>query len=179
MAQPITPELVYELSGVAQPTLSPDGTELVFAQSSVDRDEMTTRSQLMRMRLPDGSPEPFTQGEGDARPRFSPDGAWVAFLRPDERDRKQLWLIPTDGGEARQRTQLPGGVSEFAWAPDSGRLALVSDVDPDRPPDDLDPQMDPRTRVVRRLKYRFDTLGWRGDAHRHLFVLDMDADGAD
>jgi len=178
MAQPITPELVYELFSVAQPTLSPDGREVVFVQSSVNRDEMTMRSQLMRMRLPDGTPEPFTQGERDSHPRFSPDGAWVAFLRPDDRERSQLWLIPTSGGEAQPYADLPGGVTEIAWAPDSRRLALVSDVDPDRVLDDHDPQKDPQTRIVRRLQYRFDTLGWRGDAHGHIFVLDMDADGA-
>ena len=176
MPKPLTPELVYELASVAQPTLSPDGRDLVFVQSSVDRETMTSRSQLMRMRLPNGTIEPFTQGESDARPRFSPDGAWVAFLRADKNDAKQLWFIPTDGGDARRQTTLPGGVSEFAWAPDSQRLALVSDVDPDRPPEDHDPQTDPRTRVVRRLKYRFDTLGWRGDAHRHLFVMKLDDD---
>lgn len=176
MPKPITPHLVYDLTSVSQPTLSPDGGELVFVQSEVDRDEMTSRSQLMRMRLPDGPAKPFTQGEADSRPRFSPDGAWVAFLRPDGQDRKQLWLIPTDGGEARQGATLPGGVSEVAWAPDAQRLALVSDVDPDRLPDDHDPQKDPRTRVVRRLRYRFDTLGWRGDAHRHLFIVDLDHD---
>ena len=176
MPKPITPDLVYELSGIAQPTLSPDGRELVFVQSSVDRAQMESRSQLMRMRLPDGTPEPFTGGESDARPRFSPDGGWVAFLRPDSDGTKQLWLIPTDGGEAQRQTTLPGGVSEFAWAPDSERLALVSDVDPDRPPEDHDPQKGPRTRVVRRLKYRFDTLGWRGDAHRHLFITELNDD---
>ncbi|MFB6286023.1 MAG: prolyl oligopeptidase family serine peptidase [Candidatus Bipolaricaulia bacterium] len=173
MSQPITPDLVYELTSVPQPTLSPEGSELVFVQSSVDQDEMKTRSQLMRMRLPDGTPEPFTQGERDSHPRFSPDGAWVAFLRPDDHERRQLWLIPPSGGEARPCSDLPGGVSEFAWAPDARRLALVSDVDPDRPPDDHDPQKDPRTRVARRLNYRFDTLGWRGDAHRHLFIVDL------
>ena len=176
MPKPITPDLIYELSSVAQPTLSPDGSDLVFVQSSVDREAMQSRAQLMRMRLPDGTPEPFTGGESDARPRFSPDGAWIAFLRPDKNDEKQIWLIPTDGGEARQGTTLPGGVSEFAWAPDSQRLVLVSDVDPDRRPEDHDPQKDPQTRVVRRLKYRFDTLGWRGDAHRHLFVIKLDDD---
>ena len=28
-------------------------------------------------------------------------------------------------------------------------------------------------KVIRRLRYRYDTLGWRGDAHRHLFLIDV------
>ena len=27
--------------------------------------------------------------------------------------------------------------------------------------------------MVRRLRYRYDTLGWRGEAHRHLFLIDV------
>ena len=47
----------------------------------------------------------------------------------------------------------------------------MSDVDPDRLPG-RDSVKGPRVRVVHRIRYKFDTLGWRGDAHLHLFVLD-------
>ncbi len=176
MPKPITPDLVYELKVVSGPSLSPDGSVVAFARSRVDRDAQEGRSQIVLLSLADGEEKPFTQGKQDTSPKFSPDGSYIAFLRPDERGRRQLWLIPVSGGEARQLTELPGGVSEFSWAPDSKRLAVVSDVDPDRPPDDPDPKKDPRVKVVRRLRYRFDTLGWRGEAHRHIFLVDLDDD---
>lgn len=173
MSKPITPEAVYELAGVAEPSVSPDGSHLAFVRSKVDREAMETRSQVMVMSLPDGEAFAFTQGKRDATPRFSPDGRWLAFVRPDDRGRRQLWLMPTAGGEARQLTSIPGGVREPAWSPDSRALAFVSDVDPDRPPEGHDPKKAPRVRVVRRIRYQSDTVGWRGDAHRHLFVVDV------
>ena len=173
MPQPITPDLVYDLTGVSDPSMSPDGARLAFVRAKVDRDRMENRSQIMMAALSDGEPVPFTNGDTDGRPRFSPDGETIAFLRNDVKNRRQPWLIPTSGGEARQFTSAPGGVIEYAWAPDSRTLAFVSDVDPDRPPDDHDPKKDPRVRVVRRIRYRADTVGWRGDAFRHLFVLDV------
>ena len=174
MPKPIAPDVVYRLANVSSPSLSHDGKCLAFVLSRVDREAMETRSQVMMMGLPDGGPVPYTGGKSDSRSTFSPDGAAVAFLRPDDGGQKQLWLIPISGGEARQLTAAPGGVAEFAWSPDSRSLAFVSDVDPDRPPDGQEAGKVPAPRVARRIRYRADSVGWRGDAFRHLFVVDRD-----
>ena len=179
MAKPIAPDLVYHLTLPSSPSLSPDAARVVFVRSKVDREAMRSTSHLVLLQLADGHVVPFTQGPNDTSPRFSPDGLTIAFLRsvekgrPDAKERPQLWLIPVAGGEARQLTRVPGGVGEFAWSPDSQALAFVSEVDPDRPPEGHDPVKDPRVRVVRRIRYRADTLGRLGDAHRHLFVVDI------
>ena len=60
------------------------------------------------------------------------------------------------------------------WSPDGSRIAFASDVDPDRPPD-AEKSSEPRVSVVRRIRYRFDTQGWRGNAHTHLFVVDVES----
>ena len=172
MGNAITPEAIYELTAVSEPSLSPDGTRLAFARSAVDRERMEQRSQIMLMSVPDGEPSPFTRGKQDGTPRFSPDGEAVAFIRPDENGQKQLWVIPVAGGEARRLTDLPGGAGDHAWSPDSRRLAFVSDVDPDRPSQDQDNGVAAEVRVVRRIRYRTDDDGWRGDAFRHVFVSD-------
>ena len=125
------------------------------------------------LELPDGEPVTFTQGTRDGSPLFSPDGETLAFLRRNDKDRRQVWLMGANGGEARQLTRAPGEVTELAWSPDSETIVFCSDVDPDRPPDDHDPKKDPRVRVVRRIRYRQDTVGWRGEAHRHLFLVGL------
>ena len=173
LTKAIAPEHVYDLTTVSEPSLSADGSRLAFVRSKADKEQNETRSQIMVMSLPDRDPLAFTQGKSDSAPRFSPDGESIAFVRKDEKDRTQLWLIAASGGEARQITDVLGGVSQHAWSPDSSRLVFVSDVDPDRLPDDHDPKKDPRVRVARRIRYRFDSDGWRGDAFRHLFVVDV------
>ena len=170
MPKPIAPEHIYDLIDVSGPSLSPDGNKLAFVKSKADREKNETHSQIMMMSLPDGAFREFTQGRKDNQPRFSPDGEMIAFIREDEKDRKQLWLIPSSGGEARQLTDLPGGASDFAWSSDARRLAFVSDDDPD----DHDHKKDPRVRVVRRIRYQHDLGGWRGDAFHHIFVVDVE-----
>ncbi|MCI0440373.1 MAG: prolyl oligopeptidase family serine peptidase, partial [Chloroflexi bacterium] len=174
MPRPISPEqLVYELTSVSAPTLSPDGSRVVFAQARVDRDSMENRSRLMSLNLSDSQASVFLEGAKDSGPAFSPDGNSIAFLRQDDKGKRHLWAVPASGGEPRQLTSLPGGVSEFAWSPDSRAIAFVSDVDPDLPPSDEGRKW-PQVKVVRRIRYRADSIGWRGDAFRHVFAVDVD-----
>ena len=175
MPSTITPELVYELVSVGSPSLSPDGGRLAFVRSQVDRESMETRSQIVVMDLASGESASFTGGKSDTSPKFSPDGRHLAFVRPDDAGKSQAWVIPTCGGEARKLTDVAGGITDIAWSPDSDALAFVSDVDPDRAPDDHDPKREPRVSVVRRIRYRADGLGWRGEAFRHVFVVDRES----
>ena len=177
MTSPITPDIIYELTSYSSPTLSPQGSLLAFAQSKVDKESMKANSRIMLTDLNEGAARPFTQGPKDSTPQFSPDGKALAFLRPDDKGRAQIWTIGIDGGEANQVTGSEGGVVEFSWSPSSEALCYGSDVDPDRAPDDHDYSKDPRVRIVRRITYRADNLGWRGDMYRQLFVVDL-SDGS-
>ena len=180
MSSPIDAQSVYHLKSVADPSLSPDGTRLTYTLSWIDAEKLESRSRIMMLELPtssDGSSREgveFTQGQRDSLPRFSPDGETLAFLRvsADSPGRRQIWLMGARGGEARKLTQEPGGVVEFAWSPDSSQLAFCADVDPDAGQDSGESPDTPQVRVVQRIRYRYDTLGWRGDSHFHLFVVE-------
>ncbi|MBK7918545.1 MAG: S9 family peptidase [Chloroflexi bacterium] len=57
-------------------------------------------------------------------PRWSPDGAWIAFLsqRPNF---NEVWLVRPDGSGERPLTQLGHDVGEFSWSPDGQTLAAT------------------------------------------------------
>ena len=180
MTEPIGPDLFRHLKTVGDPTVSADGSRCAYVLSWIDEDTSESRARIYQVNLDmglgaataEGNSRPFTQGNNDGHPRFSPDGATLAFLRAGSNSAestRQVWLMPAGGGESAQLTQLASGVREFAWSPDSSRLALVSDVDPtDRP---KEPDL-PTATEVRRLRYRHDAIGWRGDNHFHLFLVD-------
>ena len=117
------------------PEYSPDGRWIYF--NSVRSGTM----QLWRMR-PDGSaPEQLTNdGFNNWFPHVSPDGRWVAFLSygPDVRPSDHPWykhvylrLMPAEGGAPRVIAYVYGGqgtINVPSWAPDSRRLAFVSNT---------------------------------------------------
>ncbi len=192
MTEPIGPDLFRHLTTVGGPTITPDGKQCAYVLTWIDAATSEPRSRVYRATLADDDaipePQPFTQGNADGQPRYSPDGATLALLRPDGSAanaadaKRQVWLMPADGGEAWQLTKLPNGVQEFAWAPDSSRLVAVADVGPsDVCPDDAAgdaPSNEPKVREARRIRYRHDAIGWRGDCHFHLFVVDAQTGAA-
>ena len=112
MSSPMTPDMVYELSGVADPVLCPDGRRMAYASSWVERTEngdARTISRLMLMDLETGQTREFTQGIADTGPRFSPDGKSLAFLRSPGEGPRQVWVMDASGGEARPVTSQPEG----------------------------------------------------------------------
>jgi dipeptidyl aminopeptidase/acylaminoacyl peptidase len=177
MTEPIGPDLFRHLKSVGDPAVAPDGSRCAYVLSWIDKETSEPRARIYQAALDhDGAespPRPFTQGNNDGHPRYSPDGTTLAFLRAGFKDTdstRQVWLMPASGGEAAQLTELPGGVREFAWSPDSTRLALVSDVEPTERPREPD---QPAAREVHRIRYRHDAIGWRGDSHFHLFLVDV------
>ncbi|MCH8898142.1 MAG: S9 family peptidase [Chloroflexi bacterium] len=176
MPQPIMPDLVRRLKSVADPSLSPDGSRLAYTLSRIDGDEWKAQSRIVILDLTTEQASELTDGDHDTAPRFSPDGQTIAFLRAEDEHPKQVWVINGAGGPARRVSHGPGAVLDFAWSPDSQQLVYSADVNPDAPAEGADNDDLPRTREVRRIKYRFDTLGWRGDSHFHLFVADVSAD---
>ena len=164
----IHPKDIHRFVEVASPCLSPDGSVLVYVSVATLEDRTGTASRLM---MCDSDLRPLTVGPKDGSPAYAPDSRSIAFLRPGDGGEKQVWMIPTDSGEAYQVTHLESGVETFAWAPGSDRLALVSRIDPESG-DDED---GPKTQVVRRIRYREDGQGWRGDAFSQLFVFNIES----
>ena len=170
------PEDVYELTGVADPRLSPDGSRVAYQVWAIDRNENEYRGAIWVTSL-DGSEKPrrFTSGERrDAGPQWSPDGRWLAFTsnRGGEKQLPQLYVIPAEGGEARRLTDLKESVEEIAWAPDSTRIAFTARVRDEAYEEEDERKRKPRR--VTRLFYKLDSVGWTTDRRRHLHVVDLD-----
>jgi len=168
---------VHRLRDVAEPALSPDGKWLLYSVSSHDLAWDRSVSEVWRV-ASDGGPErQLTKASPDSSwaPQYSPDGRWIAFLSDRSEDETtQVWRMPADGGEAEALTALKGGVSEFAWAPDSKRLALIAADAPDEPAKLPDGEEGPAKPIVtERLQFKDDSSGYLTDKRSHLYLFDI------
>jgi hypothetical protein len=103
------------------------------ASSALQNLERLADSHLLFYDVNGGETQDLTDLEGieDVGPAFSPDGAYLAFGRKflDVRQwspGRQLWLRRLSDGETFQLTNDPlYNHYDFAWSPDSDRLAFV------------------------------------------------------
>lgn len=170
--------------------ISPDGGSVLWVETRMDKENNCYRSRIMRGFLEEGTVQILTSGtHRDTHPRWSPQGDMVAFLsdRPAGKNRdssaRQIWLISSTGGEARRLTDLRHGVKEFSWSPEGNRLAVVAPLppegieredDPDPYEDDLYRKHNRETRVITRIRFRWDGTGYFDDNRLHLGVMKVD-----
>ncbi|WP_426275183.1 Atxe2 family lasso peptide isopeptidase [Sphingomonas sp. FW199] len=158
------------VGGKAPFSLSPDGTEaaLVLRRGDPETDRFCVGLVVVPLR-PGGTPRLVDLGgepilaRGDVRgipdlpvgsiegvtPAWSPDGAWLVYLRRDK-GLTQVWRARTDGGGAWPVLQGEEEVRAVRWAPD-GQTLLVT------------------TRPMAEARAAIDAEGRRGFLYDHRF----------
>ncbi|MBE3561119.1 MAG: S9 family peptidase [Ktedonobacteraceae bacterium] len=190
MTRSITIEDLYKIKFLSRPRISADGERVAYVVTTIDEHKHAYHSAIWVVPLRGGEARRFTWGNADASdPAWSPDGRWLAFVSEREGDfsgkdasqqkklgrgKPQIWLMPTDGGEAHQLTFMEHGASSPVWSPDSRYLLFSAPVGPaDEEGPDNKPL--PKVRVIDRLWYRLDGTGFIYERRSHLFLLDMSA----
>jgi dipeptidyl aminopeptidase/acylaminoacyl peptidase len=180
LPEPIGPDYHIHIKTITEPALTADGSSAAFTLRWFEPVSLKPRSEVFVADLAGGPPRQLTHESDSEFPAWSPDGHTLAFLRPDVHGRRQVWIMGAAGGEANQITNEPLGVDGLAWSPDGARIAYRADVAADQAATGAPKTTAPpstsgslRPSVARRIRYREDGAGWRGDQFRHIFVADM------
>ena len=130
-----------EMYTVGSPKISPDGKHVVYEQTRTNWDANAFETDLWIADVGTGERHQLTMTGHSCNPaEWSPDGKWIAFVsdRPgvlpkSPEGKRQLWVMPADGGEAQQLTKMEKGIGGFEWSPDSQRIALSAEAPEAKP----------------------------------------------
>jgi len=120
---------VHASASRGRPEWSPDGSRLVYLQSSGARQGAYNMNRLAVVPTSGGEPRLLTPklDRGVSSPRFSTDGSSILFLVADDRWEYPA-SVPVDGGAVQRMVQGPGMISSLEQGKD-GRVALLSASD--------------------------------------------------
>ncbi len=188
MQRSITIEDLYKIKFLTRPCISPDGQRIAFVVTTIDDQEHEYRSSIWMVSPDGGEAWRFTMGASNTTsPSWSPDGRWLAFVseregelpskddkehKKNSKGKSQVWVIPTNGGEARQLTYTQHGASQPVWSPDSKHLIYSATVGPADEESGEGKRL-PKARVIDRLWYRQDGVGFIYERRRHFFLIDV------
>ncbi len=101
---------------LSDPSLSPDGTTIVFSYDGDLWSVQSTGGKAFRLTGMDGI---------ESRPQFSPDGKWIAFTST-QGGSPNVYLYPVNGGAIKQLTFHSAGDNVESWSWDSKYIYFTS-----------------------------------------------------
>ena len=185
----VTAEDYFSFVFVADPRLSPDGSQVAYVSSRVDK-ARNRRIPSVWMVASDGRSAPkmlLDESWSASAPRWSPDGRTLAFTsgrvledsagktgtQQPAPGRAQLWTVPASGGTPRRVTNITNGVSSCSWSPNGTQFVCLVRTGPsdtlNTGPDRSD------ARHYTSAGYKFNDTGWYDDKRSHVWVIDAAA----
>jgi len=176
----LTVDTYMEMESIQSPGISPDGADVIFVRSWVDKISDRMRSNLWLASVTDRRIRQFTSGNWrDFSPVWSPDGRKIAFLSDRDEGKTQLFVMWWDTREIVQLTHLERAPGNLAWSPDGRKLAFTCFIEKDEQP--LKVNQPPRPKgakwadppvIINRLSWRADGRGFLPEGNEHIFVID-------
>jgi dipeptidyl aminopeptidase/acylaminoacyl peptidase len=168
-----------DMESVGSPAISPDGSQIVFARTWIDKIKDQSRSNIWVIDTAGTRLRELTRGSWrDSAPVWSPDGSKLAFLS-DRDGTTQLHVLFVATGELAQLTHTERAPAGVTWSPDGKQIAFTAFI-PDEDPI-LPVQLPKRPRgaewakgatIVDRLTWGRDGEGPVEKGYTHVFTID-------
>ncbi|MGH9523407.1 MAG: hypothetical protein ACRD3E_12845, partial [Terriglobales bacterium] len=184
--RPFTFEDMMALKRVGEPAISPNGKWVAFSVTDVNLAENTRTPHLWVVSINGGDEKQITEGAGESRPQWSPDGKLLSYISSQDGE-SQVWAIDFDAdsgqpgtGEPKKLTNVATGADGQIWSPDGKWLLFTSGVYPDckdiactAQRDEARAKSKVKASEFRHLLYRHWN-SYLGDKVTHIFVQPAD-----
>lgn len=122
-----TPETSIQLKQISDLNFSDNGDKIAFVvrEALIEGEQSEYLSQVWVANSDGSDLVQFTYDKKSSnRPRFSPNGKYLAFIS-QRSDKPQLWIMNIAGGGPWQFTHEKEGVGAFHWSPNGQTIAFL------------------------------------------------------
>lgn len=173
----IVAEDLFELSSVADPRISPDGTKVAFVKTSISKEKNEYVSNIFILELSSRKVSQWTFGESrNTSPRWSPDGSELAFVSTRS-GKNQIYVMNVNGGEAKECTKVTNGASNPVWSPDGTKIYFSAAVKKDEPlikAEEKEDKKELEPLEVVKMKYKSDSSGFFKGHYQQVAVVNLE-----
>jgi dipeptidyl aminopeptidase/acylaminoacyl peptidase len=173
-----TVEKYLDFEQVADPQISPDGSQIIYTRRYVDKLADRWESALWLVNA-DGSRNRFLLKGSNAR--WSPDGTRIVFQAEGEPSGTQIFVRWMDAeGATSQITRVSDPIGDINWSRDGKSIGFSmfvpskNELKIDMPAAPKGAKWTEAPKYVDKLHYRFDRRGFFQPGFRHLFVVPAD-----
>ncbi len=176
-------EDLFRISSVSDPRFSPNGEEALFIRTELDEEKNTYVSNLYHWDKKTNAVRKWTHGKDRiSGVRWSPDGKDFLFLST-RNEKNQVYIMPAEGGEAKQVTDEEKGVSEAFFSPDGKKIlyhvSAEKEAEKDDDKDSGEAKEDkklPQPQIIERMKYKADGVGLLKESYQQIKILNLDTE---
>lgn len=177
-------ETFMEMESVGSPALSPDGKQIIFTRTWVDKVADRYNSNLWIVDVEGKRLRELTPGNWrDSSPLWSPDGKKIAFIS-DRDGSSQIHIVWLDTREVAQLTHVENTPGSLSWSPDGKSLAFTVFIPDEKPILSVKLPRKPKGAKWAEPAIIIDRLSWRSDGrgplpkgNSHIFIIDAEVGG--
>lgn len=177
-------ETFMEMESVGNPAVSPDGKQIIFTRTWVDKVADRYNSNLWIVDVEGKRLRELTPGNWrDSSPFWSPDGKKIAFIS-DRDGTSQIHVMWLDTREVAQLTHVENTPGSLSWSPDGKNLAFTMFIPDEKPILSVKLPRKPKGAKWAEPAIIIDRLSWRSDGrgplpkgNSHIFIIDAEVGG--
>lgn len=171
-------EQYLDWEDVQAPQFSPNGSQIAYGRRWIDKMNDKWESSIWISNADGSRARQLVQGSDV---KWSPDGTRIAYVARGEPTGQQIFVRWMDAeGAATQISRLTESPSNIEWSPDGRLIAFTANVPGSEtwriqmPTPPKGAKWTDPPKIVSRLNYRSDRVGFTDDGYRHIFVIPTD-----
>ena len=168
---------VFELEWVVDPTISPDGSHIIYRRMGMDIMKDRRQGNLWIIERNGSNHQKLTSYDGnESQAVWSPSGDRIAFVRGTDQG-SELFIYWMNSKQIARISQLPNSPGGVCWSPDGSQLAFSMKVDQPNPVLVKSPnkpkgaEWADAPRVTDRMYHERDGSGYFYPGFTHIFTI--------